>query len=167
MPAKSDLAQLNCSLAKALSLVGDWWTLLIVRDAFFGASRFGEFQASLGIARNILASRLDRLVEAGVLRRGGAPHRPLYKLTEKGRGLLPALVALQQWGDAWTADAGAPIVVTDAEGCAVEPVALRSAGGPVDASNVRFLAGPGATPRTRAFLAMAGAGRRENGPPAA
>lgn len=153
MPGKSDLAKLNCSLARAMNLVGDWWTLLIVRDAFLGAERFGEFQASLGIARNILAKRLDNLTRASILVREGAPRRPLYRLTEKGKALLPALVALQQWGDAWVSAEGPPIIVTDVAGRPVDPVELRSKGAIVDAAVARFVAGPGATPRTRAYLA--------------
>lgn len=153
MPGKSDLAKLNCSLARAMNLVGDWWTLLILRDAFFGAERFGEFQASLGVARNILAKRLDGLVRASILLREGPSRRPRYRLTDKGRALLPALVALQQWGDVWASADGAPVIVTDAQGGPIEPVELRSARGRVDAANVRFRPGPGATARTRAFMA--------------
>ena len=93
-----------------MNLVGDWWTLLILRDAFFGAQRFGEFQASLGVARNILANRLDGLVRSSILARQGSPRRPRYTLTDKGRALLPALVALQQWGDAWASVNGAPVL---------------------------------------------------------
>jgi DNA-binding HxlR family transcriptional regulator len=158
MPGKSDLAKLNCSLARAMNLVGDWWTLLILRDAFFGAQRFGEFQASLGVARNILSKRLDGLVRASILLREGPPRRPRYTLTDKGRALLPALVALQQWGDDWASEGGAPVIVTDEQGGPLEPVELRSSRGRVDAANVRFVPGPGATARTRAFMAaLAGA----------
>ena len=96
MPGKTDLSRLNCSLARALGAVGDWWTLLIVRDAMFGVKRFSDFQHSLGIARNILSSRLARLIEADILARHGTEARPLYVLTAKGRALLPALVALMQ-----------------------------------------------------------------------
>jgi DNA-binding HxlR family transcriptional regulator len=136
-----------------MNLVGDWWTLLILRDAFFGAQRFGEFQASLGVARNILANRLDGLVRSSILARQGPPRRPRYTLTDKGRALLPALVALQQWGDAWASPNGAPILVTDEAGAVLQPVELKSRRGPVDATNVRFVAGPDATARTRALLA--------------
>jgi DNA-binding HxlR family transcriptional regulator len=153
MPGKSNLAELNCSLAKAMNEVGDWWTLLIVRDAFFGVARFGQFQKSLGIARNILADRLERLVAARILRREGTRRRPIYRLTDKGRALLPALVALLQWGDAWTSASRPPVLVTDPFGNALAPIELRSQYMKVDVGGVRFVAGPGASARTRAFMA--------------
>ena len=91
-----------CSVARALELVGERWTLLIVRDAFFGLRRFDEFQRSLGVARNVLADRLNRLVEAGIFERvpySEHPPRHEYRLTRKGRDLNVALTALRQWGD--------------------------------------------------------------------
>src|ERR1700733_3178782 len=126
MPGKTDLSQLNCSLARTLEVVGDWWTLLIVRDAFLGVRRFGDFQKSLGIAKNILAERLDRLAETGLLERGGSERRPAYQLTDRGRALLPAMVALMQWGDRWASANKPPVIVTDAKGRPVSPVHLRS-----------------------------------------
>ena len=81
MPGKTDLSELNCSLARTLDVVGDWWTLLIIRDAFLGVRRFGDFQNSLGIAKNILATRLERLIESGIMARGGSEARPTYQLT--------------------------------------------------------------------------------------
>jgi len=97
-------AAMDCSLAQALEVVGERWTLLILRDAFFGIRRFEEFQRRLGIARNILSARLTRLVDAGILERhavsaGGKWAE--YRLTEKGLALQPALLALTQWGDCW------------------------------------------------------------------
>jgi DNA-binding HxlR family transcriptional regulator len=92
----------NCSVARALELVGERWTLLIIRDAFLGRRRFDEFQASLGVARNVLAERLNRLVEEGILERTAYSERPPrseYGLTEKGRDLAIPLLALMQWGD--------------------------------------------------------------------
>ena len=92
----------NCSIAATLELVGERWTLLIVRDAFLGLKRFDEFQASLGIARNVLTDRLGRLVEAGIfekVRYSERPERFEYRLTSKGRELNVALTALRQWGD--------------------------------------------------------------------
>jgi DNA-binding HxlR family transcriptional regulator len=95
---------MDCSLAQALEIVGERWTLLILRDAFFGIQRFDDFQGRLGIARNILSMRLARLVEQGILERrplstGG--RRAEYHLTAKGKALHPVLVALTQWGDRW------------------------------------------------------------------
>jgi DNA-binding HxlR family transcriptional regulator len=92
----------NCSIARTLEIVGERWTLLIVRDAFAGLRRFEEFQASLGIARNVLTERLNRLVEEGILERvlySERPQRYEYRLTPKGRDLNVALAGLMQWGD--------------------------------------------------------------------
>ncbi|MGL4287321.1 MAG: winged helix-turn-helix transcriptional regulator [Phreatobacter sp.] len=97
------LAADPCPVARSLDAIGDWWSLMIIRDAFDGLSRFGEFQKSLGLAKNILAARLRTLTERGILAvepaaEGGAYHR--YVLTEKGRGLFLVIVALRQWGEA-------------------------------------------------------------------
>ena len=92
----------SCPIARPLDAIGDWWSLLIVRDAFDGLRRFGEFQKSLGLAKNILSSRLRTLVEHGILETvpasDGSAYQE-YELTEKGRGLFPLLVALRQWGE--------------------------------------------------------------------
>jgi DNA-binding HxlR family transcriptional regulator len=102
-----------CSIARALEVVGERWTLLILRNAVFaGTTRFRDFQLSLGIATNVLASRLDALVDSGILERptasdGASPH--LYVLTDKGRELTPVLIALTEWGDRWAAPDGPPI----------------------------------------------------------
>jgi DNA-binding HxlR family transcriptional regulator len=92
----------NCSIARALEIVGERWTLLIVRDAFLGLRRFEQFQQSLGIARNVLTDRLNRLVDEGILERvrySERPERYEYRLTQKGRDLHLALTGLRQWGD--------------------------------------------------------------------
>ena len=94
----------NCSVARALEVVGDWWTLLIIREAIYGIQRFGEFEKGLGIAKNVLSERLAKLVETGVLERVSVPGRgnpQNYILTEMGRELLPVVIALMQWGDRW------------------------------------------------------------------
>jgi DNA-binding HxlR family transcriptional regulator len=156
MVQKTDLSKLNCSLAKALANIGDWWTLLIVRDAFLGSARFGEFQKSLGVARNILAARLQSLVDAGIFERRGSTARPLYRLTTKGKALLPALLALMQWGDEWESANEPPMLVTDGAGEAAAPVlAATRSGKALTADNVRFAPGPGANKRTRIFLMQA------------
>src|SRR3954463_9395138 len=96
-----------CSIARALEVVGERWSILIVRNALFaGSTRFTDFQRSLGIAPNILKTRLDGFVDAGIMRRD--EHE--YLLTEKGRDLAPALVALTAWGDRWVAPDGPPIL---------------------------------------------------------
>ncbi|MER7850330.1 helix-turn-helix domain-containing protein [Kitasatospora sp. NPDC096077] len=106
----------NCSVARALSVVGERWSLLIVRETLDGASRFGEFHSRLGIAKNLLASRLDTLVTAGVLRRvpyqePGDRQRFAYQLTEQGHALRPTLLALLEWGDRYLADPQGPSVI--------------------------------------------------------
>src|ERR1700736_954405 len=96
----ADYESQNCSIARALELVGERWTILILRDAFLGTRRFDEFQRSLGIARNVLQSRLERLVEAGILRRDPYQERPRrfeYRLTAKGVDLWPVIVAMLKW----------------------------------------------------------------------
>src|SRR5438309_1100324 len=92
----------NCSIARALEVVGERWTLLIIRDVLLGLHRFDEFQASLGIARNVLTDRLNRLVDEGVFERvlySERPDRHEYRLTPKGRELNVALTALREWGE--------------------------------------------------------------------
>jgi DNA-binding HxlR family transcriptional regulator len=91
-----------CPVARPLDAIGDWWSLLIIRDAFDGLRRFGEFQKNLGLAKNILSARLRNLVEHGILDTVPASDGSVYQeyvLTEKGRGLFPLLVALRQWGE--------------------------------------------------------------------
>ncbi len=90
---------MNCSLAQTLSVIGEHWTMLIIRDAFFGVRRFDRFQKSLGIARNVLSDRLKKLVEAGVLKKSDGPGHPEYRLTEKGLALQPVMLAMTHWGD--------------------------------------------------------------------
>lgn len=104
----------ECSIARALELVGERWSLLIVRDALFGgATRYSDFQRNLGIATNVLKTRLDGFVETGIMRRHKYSEQPElyeYLLTDKGRALAPALVALTKWGDEWATDGDPPIL---------------------------------------------------------
>jgi DNA-binding HxlR family transcriptional regulator len=98
------LADARCPIARSIDVVGEWWSLLILRDAFRGVRRFDEFQASLGIARNLLSRRLKRLVAVGILETRPYSTRPLrheYRLTDKGRDLYPVLMTLVQWGNRW------------------------------------------------------------------
>ncbi|MBF6473638.1 winged helix-turn-helix transcriptional regulator [Nocardia gipuzkoensis] len=105
----------DCSAARALEIVGERWSLVIIRHALFrGVTRFGDFQRSLGIARNILAARLDWFVEVGLMDRrpdpaGSSYHE--YVLTEKGRELQPVIVALTHWGDRWAAPGDPPVIL--------------------------------------------------------
>jgi DNA-binding HxlR family transcriptional regulator len=104
---KRDYDGQNCSIARALEVVGERWTLLIVRDVFLGRRRFDEIQESLGIARNVLTDRLNRLIDEGILERARYSERPEryeYRLTAKGRDLNVALTALRQWGDAYLSE---------------------------------------------------------------
>jgi DNA-binding HxlR family transcriptional regulator len=107
----SEIGDLTCSVARALSVVGDRWTLLVLRDAFLGIRRFEDFHSDLGTSRHRLADRLRKLVEHGILDRVPYQERPPrfeYRLTEKGRDLYPVVVSLTRWGDRWMADADGP-----------------------------------------------------------
>jgi DNA-binding HxlR family transcriptional regulator len=108
---RRDYPGLDCSVAKALEVIGERWSLLIVRAVMHGNRRFGEIQRSLGIARNILSARLQRLVDEDILERRAyseSPPRHEYFLTEKGLDLWPALIALLAWGDRYSPDPGGP-----------------------------------------------------------
>lgn len=110
-----DFALIDCSVARALEVVGERWSLLILRDAFYGVRRFDDFQRDLGVARNILSDRLAKLVDQEVLERrpyGERPVRYEYRLTDKGRDLLPVLLALMKWGDTWGGSEQPPVEVT-------------------------------------------------------
>ncbi|WP_328697224.1 winged helix-turn-helix transcriptional regulator [Streptomyces sp. NBC_00342] len=109
MPQRTSLADADCAIAQALDVVGDWWTLLIVRDTARGVHRFDALQHELGVSRKVLTERLRLLVDADVLSREPYQERPAryeYRLTPRGRALLPVLIALQDWGDAWVTGDG-------------------------------------------------------------
>src|SRR4051794_19483216 len=119
---RSEYKGQHCAVAGALELIGERWTLLIVRDAFLGIRRFDDFQRNLGVARNVLQTRLERLVEAGILRRERYQERPdrfEYRLTSKGVDLWPVLVALMKWGDRHLFPEGSPVVLRH-KGCGGE-----------------------------------------------
>ena len=147
---RTSFEDVNCSVAQCLEVVGEWWSLLIVRDSFLGVRRFDDFQARLGISRNILQQRLSHLVDSGVLERvpyQDKPPRSEYRLTEKGRDLWPVVTAMRQWGDRWAAPAGPPMQMRH-KGCGhvVEAVEVCSAcGEPLDARAVTAEPGPGAS----------------------
>ncbi len=140
---------MNCSLALTLDVIGERWTLLILRDAFFGRKRFEEFQKSLGIARNILTSRLNRLVSEGIFeKRPVEAGRFEYVLTPKGLDLQPVLLSMTHWGDRYKAHAKGKrvIFVERATGEPIEQMSVRSADGRVLAPReVRATPGPGAS----------------------
>ncbi len=111
---RKSFAGMHCSVAQCLEVAGEWWTMLIVRDAFLGVTRFDEFQERLGISRNVLNQRLGHLIEHGVLRRSRYsehPPRYEYRLTAKGRDLWPVLNAMRQWGDKHAAPDGPPLLM--------------------------------------------------------
>jgi len=139
-----------CSVARALELIGEWWTLLIVREAFFGTKRFSDFERMLGVAKNVLSDRLSKLVESGVMERSpvaGRGNPQDYTLTEKGVDLFTVVIALMQWGDRWiNGPDQAPIRVLDREtGEEISPVQVRTAGGKViSLADAVVVPGPGA-----------------------
>lgn len=142
---------MNCSIARSLEQVGEWWSLLIVRECTLGTRRFDDFQRRLGIARNVLTARLSRLVEVGVLERvlaEGCEKRAEYRLTDKGEALYPVLIALMQWGDKWCGHQAPLQLVEHSTGLPVEPVALRVGTRTLGLRDVRLQAGEGATERT-------------------
>ena len=145
---RSSVASLPCSIAQTLEIVGDWWTLLIIRDAFLGVTRFDDFQERLGIARNVLNQRLSHLVDEGVLERVAYSEHPPrfdYVLTDQGRDLWPVVVALRQWGDRWRAPNGPPLQLVH-RGCGhvTELIAVCShCAAPVGSTDVTAVAGPG------------------------
>jgi len=133
---RTSLAGAACPIARALDVFGDWWSLLIIRDASLGRRRFGEFQANLGLARNILAARLRALVERGILKMVPASDGSAYQeyvLTPKGRGIFPILVALRQWSEEFDEhpDEIATILVDRDKGKPVKKLALYSQDGRV------------------------------------
>jgi DNA-binding HxlR family transcriptional regulator len=141
-----------CSVARTISVIGDRWTLLILRDAFLRVRRFEEFERRLGITRHILADRLKKLVAAGVLARTAYQQRPRryeYRLTDKGLDLNAVLLAIVHWGDVHMGDArGRPKLYQHRDcGHLFDPVTTCSAcAGTITARNVRVLDGPGAAP---------------------
>jgi DNA-binding HxlR family transcriptional regulator len=148
-------ADLNCSVARPLSFLGERWALLVLRDLFLGRRRFEEFQDSLGLASNVLSQRLATLVEEGIVERrrySEHPQRFEYRLTEKGRDLQPVLLALLAWGDRYTAGPeGVPLeTVHDECGHVFHMVTTCSeCGGEVHPGNVHNRPGPGATDEQR------------------
>jgi DNA-binding HxlR family transcriptional regulator len=136
----------NCSIARALELVGERWTLLIIRDAFLGLRRFDEFQESLGVARNVLTDRLNRLVSQGILERVRYQERPErfeYRLTEKGRDLAVPVLALMKWGDRHLSEKPPRIARRRSDRSRIRAVLVAQDGEPVRPADVEVVAGPG------------------------
>ncbi len=154
-----------CSIARALEVVGERWSLLIIRDAVFaGSTRYSDFQRSLGIATNILKDRLDGFVDAEIMRRHQYSEQPElfeYVLTEKGRDLGPALIALTEWGDRWAAPDGPPILYshTVCDSGVSHEVVCATCGRVDDPAEVRARPGPGMPAERIEFMEKLMAGR--------
>jgi DNA-binding HxlR family transcriptional regulator len=148
----NDYESQTCSIAGALEVVGERWSLLIVRNVLLGLRRFDEIQENLGIARNVLQTRLTRLTDQGVLEKRLYQERPAryeYRLTEKGLDLWPTIVALMQWGDRYAVPAGGPVVLLEHRGCGGAVDAHRvcaACGEKLSVRDVRATPGPGAPP---------------------
>ena len=148
----TEISPENCTVARTLDVIGDRWSLLVLREVFHGVCRFAGLQARLGVARNVLSQRLATLVEQGVLERvpyqePGSRPRSEYRLTPKGQDLCPVLMALAEYGDRWLADPEGPPAVLTHRDCGA-PVHLETAceaGHRVtSARELRTVAGPGA-----------------------
>ena len=155
---RSDYQGQNCSAARTLEVVGERWTILIIRDAFLGVRRFDLFQKRLGIARNVLQNRLERLVDAGIMRRVPYQERPErfeYRLTRAGVDLWPVVVALMEWGDSHAAPADGPPILLMHKDCGGRIDGRRrceKCGADVDAWDAEAKVGPGAVPEQLAGL---------------
>jgi DNA-binding HxlR family transcriptional regulator len=152
---RKNLDATQCPIARSLERVGEWWSILILRDAFLGLKRFDEFQDDLGIAPNMLARRLKGLVESGLLEKRRYQERPArfeYLLTERGRDFRPVLWSLLSWGNRHFAPEGISVQIIDSHtGDVAEPVLMdRKTGNPLAAPQFRAAPGPAANARTRA-----------------
>jgi DNA-binding HxlR family transcriptional regulator len=156
--AGKSLRDIDCAISQTLAVVGEWWTLMILRNAFHGMRRFDAFQQDLGISTSVLAARLKTLTEAGILKRersalDGRSYE--YRLTEKGLDLYPLLIAMKDWGEKWcpSPDGARIELLEKATGRPVRGTAVLSQDGRVlDAREVRPVAGPGADPAMQRLL---------------
>jgi DNA-binding HxlR family transcriptional regulator len=140
---------MTCSIAQCLEVIGEWWTVLILRDAFLGVSRFDALQERLGIARNVLTQRLTHLTEHGILERVPYQDKPVrydYRLTDKGRDLWPVLTMMRQWGDRWSAPDGPPLeaVHTSCGHVSLAVPTCSECGDTLELAAIRTTRGPGA-----------------------
>jgi len=142
----------NCSIARTLEIIGEKWTLLVLREAFYGVRRFSDFQRALGCARNILSTRLKTLADEGILdlrpyQEPGRRRRFEYRLTEKGIELFTVLVAMMQWGDHWASDTAGPAVILRHASCGQDlhaELCCSANHGPLTARDAEAFPGPGA-----------------------
>lgn len=156
---RKTFGNMQCPIARGLDRVGEWWSILILRDAFHGLTRFDEFQKSLEIAPNMLTRRLGSLVEAGLLEKrqySTKPPRSEYVLTPRGHDFRPVLIAMLAWGNRQFAEDGVAVDVVDAAtGQAAEPVLVdRQSGRELTEQDFTFAPGPAASDRTRRRMAL-------------
>lgn len=157
--SKGSFADVNCPIAQTLERVGEWWTLLILRNAFCGMSRFDQFQQHLGIGTNILANRLRTLTEAGIMTRSQARDDGRaydYRLTDKGLALFPILVAMTEWGEKYVPhpDGARLTLVERASGAPIAGIRVLAANGrPLQALDLAAVAGPAGDAKTHALSA--------------
>jgi len=158
---RKSFGNMHCPIARSLDRVGEWWSILILRDALYGLTRFDEFQTSLGIASNMLTRRLNALVEAGLLERrrySEHPPRDEYVLTDRGRDFHPVLLALLAWGNRHFAVEGASVQLVNLRtGARVEPMVVDAASGQeIVGPDFAVVAGPAADEGVRHRLAERG-----------
>lgn len=149
---RTNFAEMACSIARTLDVIGEPWSPLVLRDIWVGMNRFDQIQADLGISRKVLTERLGHLVEHGVLEKQAYDNRPRYEyvLTEKGRELVDVLMVMVGWGDKWLAGEAGPPVLYRHHACGeIARVDLRCSqcGEPMHADDVEALPGPGAAPQ--------------------
>jgi len=154
---RSSFGNMECPIARSLERVGEWWSILILRDAIYGLTRFDQFQKNLAIAPNILTRRLTALVEAGLLERRlycEKPPRHEYILTPRGRDFRPILLSLQAWGNRHFAPEGASVMLVDkSTGLPADPILVdRNTGRPITDATHANAAGPAASPRVQRRL---------------
>ena len=147
---RSSFSEMPCSVAKTLDIIGEWWTLLILRDVFYGVRRFEGLRTHLGISRKVLTNRLARLIDAEILKKvlyQKQPPRYEYRLTKKGLELLPILLTIMNWGDKWLSESNKTPVIFVHKDCGKEitpKLVCSHCGGDLNARNVYPTAGPGA-----------------------
>ena len=147
---RSSFSDMPCSVARTLDIIGEWWTLLILRDVFYGVRRFELLRSHLGISRKVLTSRLERLTDEEILKKvlyQTHPSRYEYRLTKKGLDLLPVLLTIMNWGNQWMSEPGMSPVIFVHKDCGEETtpkLVCSCCGGDLNAHNIYPKAGPGA-----------------------
>jgi DNA-binding HxlR family transcriptional regulator len=157
---RKSFGNMQCPIARSLERVGEWWSILILRDAFHGYTRFDEFQKNLGVSPNMLTRRLNALVDGGLLERrrySERPPRDEYILTDRGRDFRPVIMSLHAWGSHHFSPNGPSTLLTEvATGALVDPVLVdRRTGKPVAGPEYQYIPGPNAGARTRKKLEVA------------